>query len=263
MPKLTTEDDDGILTLTLDRPEVMNCVDGEVAEALEQAWHRLDTDDELRVAILTGRGDHFCTGADLKAIDTLGPGPEASPEEIQAFVEDGPGYLGGTRFTHLDKPIIAAVEGYALAGGLELACLADLRIAGEGAKFGVTCRRWNVPLVDGGTQRLPRIVGLGHAMDLILSGRVIDAHEAYRMGLVNEVVPEGGALTRARALARTLCEHPQGAMRSDKRSVIKGLGRSLPVGLTIEARNGRQVIESPAFAEQVARFQQRRREDEA
>lgn len=260
MPKLRTDVEDHVLTITIDRPEIMNCIDGQTAQALEMAWERFDQDDDLRVAILTGAGDEaFCSGADLTAIETLGPGPEASPEEIQAFVEDGTGYLGGTRFTHLDKPIIAAVNGYALAGGLELACFCDLRIAAENAELGVTCRRWNVPLVDGGTQRLPRIVGLGHAMDLILTGRVIDAHEAAEMGLVNEVVPEGGALTRAKKLARLLADHPQGAMRADKASVVKGLGRSLPVGLQIEARNGRQVIGSEAFREGVASFQARDR----
>ncbi len=258
MPKIRTDVEDHVLTITIDRPEVMNCIDGETADQLEAAWQRFDQDDDLRVAILTGAGDEaFCSGADLKNIETLGPAPAASPEEVQAFVESGNGYLGGTRFTHLDKPIIAAVNGYALAGGLELACFCDLRIAAEGAEFGVTCRRWNVPLVDGGTQRLPRIVGLGDAMDLILTGRVIDAHEAHDMGLVNEVVPEGGALTRARKIARLLADHPQGAMRSDKASVIKGLGKSLPVGLQIEARNGRRVIESEAFRQGVQGFSQR------
>lgn len=258
MPKIRADVEEHVLTITIDRPEVMNCIDGETADQLEAAWQRFDQDDDLRVAILTGAGDEaFCSGADLENIETLGPDPQASPEEVQAFVESGDGYLGGTRFTHLDKPIIAAVNGYALAGGLELACFCDLRIAAEGAELGVTCRRWNVPLVDGGTQRLPRIVGLGDAMDLILTGRVIDAHEAHDMGLVNEVVPEGAALTRARKLARLLADHPQGAMRSDKASVIKGLGRSLPAGLQIEARNGRRVIESEAFRQGVQGFSQR------
>lgn len=255
MSTVRTREHAGVLVVIIDRPEVMNCIDGETAQALEAAWERLDADDDLRVAVLTGAGDEaFCSGADLDALETLGPGPDPTPEQIQAFVEGGSGYLGGTRFTHLDKPILAAVNGYALAGGLELACFCDLRIAAENARFGVTCRRWNVPLVDGGTQRMPRIVGLGDAMDLILTGRVVNAREADEMGLVNEVVPEGQALDRALELAEQLAEHPQEAMRADKASVIKGLGRSLPVGLQIEARNGRRVIDREGFEEDARRF---------
>lgn len=190
--KLRTEVRDRIFILTIDRPEVRNAIDGETAGLLRDAWIRFRDDDALWVAILTGSGDlAFSSGADLGAVETLGPGPDASPAEIRRFVEHGDGYLGYTRGIDIDKPILAAVNGDALAGGLELACFADMRIVAEHARLGVACRRWNVPLVDGGTQRLPRIVGMGHAMDLMLTGRFIDAREAWRMGLANEVVVKG------------------------------------------------------------------------
>ena len=188
-PKVLTEAVDRTWIITINRASKMNCVDGETAAALEQAWLRFRDDDELYVAILTGAGDEsFCSGADLKAAQTLGPSAGASVAEHRRFVTHGSGYMGYTRGTDIYKPIICAVNGYAFAGGLELACLGDLRIASENAEFWVACRRWNVPLVDGGTQRLPRIVGMGHAMDLILRARRIDAAEAHRIGLANGVL---------------------------------------------------------------------------
>jgi enoyl-CoA hydratase len=195
----------------------------------------------------------------LGAVETLGPGPEASPAERRRFVEHGDGYLGYTRGIDIDKPILAAVNGDALAGGLELACLADLRIVAEHARFGVACRRWNVPLVDGGTQRLPRIVGMGHAMDLILSGRFIDAAEAWRMGLANEVVATGQALPRALELAALLCTLPQGAMRTDKAAAQAGWGRPLAEGLRIEAELGQYALGGTDIAEGARAFKEKRR----
>src|SRR5262249_26045194 len=159
------------------------CVDGETASLLSHAWKRFRDDEALWVAILTGAGeDAFCAGADLADVGNLGPGPDASPSALRRFIAHGEGYLGYTRQTDIYKPILCAINGYALAGGLELACLGDMRIVEEHAEFGVACRRFNVPLVDGGTQRLPRIVGMGRAMELILTGRFIGADEALRIG---------------------------------------------------------------------------------
>jgi enoyl-CoA hydratase len=239
MAKVTTEARNHVLHITLNRPEKRNCVDGETAKLLHEAWLRFRDDDDLYVAILGGAGDEsFCAGADLGALDTLGPPRDASPAELRRFVTSGHGYMGYTRQTDIFKPIIGAINGHALAGGLELMCLADIRIVCDHAQMGVACRRWNVPLVDGGTQRLPRIVGLGRAMELILTGRFIGAEEALRIGLANEVVPKGQAQTRATALADMLCALPQGAMRTDKQAAMMGWGKPLEEGLRIEAELG-------------------------
>jgi enoyl-CoA hydratase len=239
MPKVTAEARGRVFHITINRPERRNCVDGETASLLHDAWIRFRDDDDLFVAILSGSGDEsFCAGADLSALDTLGPKPGASPAEQRRFVTSGPGYMGYTRQTDIFKPIVGAINGHALAGGLELMCLADIRIVCEHAQMGVACRRWNVPLLDGGTQRLPRIVGMGRAMELILTGRFIGADEALRIGLANEVVPKGEALARAAAIADALCALPQGAMRTDKQAAIMGAGKSLDEGLRIEAELG-------------------------
>jgi enoyl-CoA hydratase len=257
--KLETWVEDQIFVLRLNRPEVRNAVDGEVAAAFGAAWERFRDDDDLWVAVLTGAGDQaFCAGADLGAVDTLGPGPDARPGEVRRFVSHGGGYLGNTRMTDIYKPIIAAVNGDALAGGLELACLADIRVASLHARFGVACRRFNVPLCDGGTQRLPRIVGMGRAMELILTGRFIDAEEALRIGLCNELVEKGEALPRAMALARSLCALPQGAMRTDKQAAVEGWGRPLAEGLRIEAELAQYAIRGRDLAEGAAAFKERR-----
>jgi enoyl-CoA hydratase len=259
MSKVLTERDGHVVTITINRPEVRNCVDGETAALLETAWKDFRDDDDLWVAVLTGAGDvSFCAGADLKRLDTLGPGPGAARSTWRRFVTHGTGFLGYTRQTDIYKPIVAAVNGFAFAGGLELACLADIRIAAENAEFGVTCRRWNVPLVDGGTQRLPRIVGMGFAMDLILTGRVIGAAEASRIGLANEVVPRGAALTRARELAASICLLPQGAMRTDKQAALMGWGRPLEEGLRIEAEVGADAISGHDIVEGASAFVQKR-----
>jgi enoyl-CoA hydratase len=169
--------------------------------------------------------------------------------------------MGYTRQVDIYKPILAAVNGFALAGGLELSCLADIRIAEEHAEFGVACRRWNVPLLDGGTQRLPRIVGMGWAMDMIVTGKFVfvDANEAYRIGLANEVVPKGKSLERAKELAVALCELPQGAMRTDKQAALMGYGRPLEEGLRIEAEVGQTVLDSLDIIEGAASFVNKRK----
>lgn len=257
--KLLTEVHDRTFVITINRPEKRNCVDGETAKLLHEAWLRFRDDDALWVAILTGAGsDAFSSGADLSAIATLGPPRDASAAMQRQFVTHGTGYLGYTRQVDIYKPILCAVNGYALAGGLELACLGDMRIVEEHAELGVACRRWNVPLVDGGTQRLPRIVGMGHAMDLILTGRSIGAAEAHRIGLANHVVPKGDSLTRCLELAEALVKLPQGAMRSDKQATMMGQGRTLEEGLRIEAELGQWALRSVDIGEGSRAFVEKR-----
>ena len=213
--------------VTIDRPERRNAVDGATAELLAEAHDRFEADDDARVMVLAGAGDEaFCAGADLKAIDTLGPRLD-SP--------DGP--LGFTRRTP-SKPAIAAISGWCLAGGLELALWCDLRIASENARLGFTERRFGVPLIDGGTQRLPRIVGLGRALDIILTGRILEAEEALGIGLLTEVVPAGRHLERALAIAEALAAFPQETMLADRRAAIEGLGLPLADGLALESQAG-------------------------
>jgi enoyl-CoA hydratase len=218
--------------LTIDRPERRNAVDGPTAALLQDGFERFEADDDARVLVLTGAGGiAFCAGADLKALDTFAPRLD-SP--------DGP--MGFTRRTP-SKPAIAAIEGWCLAGGLELALWCDLRIASEGSTLGYPERRWGVPLIDGGTQRLPRIVGMGRAMDLILTGRMVPVDEAHAIGLVNEVTPKGGALDRALQIAEALASFPQETMLADRRAAIEGFGMPLADGLALEAQAGREVFE--------------------
>ena len=221
-----------VTIIEINRPEARNAINGETARLLREAWLAFDADNEARVGVLTGGNDVFCAGADLKAIDSL-------LDEVQG--EFGP--LGFTRM-FVSKPTIAAIAGYAVAGGLEIACWCDLRIADETAVFGCFERRFGVPLVDGGTQRLPRIVGVGRALDLILTGRAVVAKEAHQMGLVNEVVPAGRHLSRAVEVARRLAAFPQAAMNNDRRAVYEGLGAGIEAGLEIEARLGAETIAS-------------------
>jgi enoyl-CoA hydratase len=218
--------------LTIDRPERRNAVDGPTAELLTDGFRRFEADVDARALILTGAGGvSFCAGADLKAIETFAP---------RLDLADGP--LGFTRLSP-SKPAIAAIEGWCLAGGLELALWCDLRIASEGSTLGFPERRWGVPLIDGGTQRMPRIIGLGRALDLILTGRMVPVDEAHAMGLVNEVVPRGTALDRALALAEALASFPQETMLADRRAAIEGIGMPFHEGLQLEARAGREVFE--------------------
>jgi enoyl-CoA hydratase len=227
--------------LTIDRPERRNAVDAETAEELLVGFRSFEQDDEARVLVLTGAGpDAFCAGADLKAIAEVGEGDLA--ERIESVSERPEGPMGITRLA-ASKPTIAAISGWCLAGGLELALWCDLRIATETARLGCPERRWGVPLIDGGTQRLPRIVGQGRALELILTGRIIEASEALDWGLVNEVVGPGGHLDRALELAEGLAGFPQETMLSDRRAALEGLGLSLERALALEAELGRASIE--------------------
>jgi enoyl-CoA hydratase/carnithine racemase len=217
--------------VTIDRQHRRNAIDGPTAAALSDGFVRFEEDADARVLVLTGEGGvSFCAGADLKAIDTFGPRLTAA---------EGP--LGFTRELP-SKPTIAAISGFALAGGLELALWCDLRIATEGSMLGFPERRWGVPLIDGGTQRLPRIVGLGRALDLILTGRMVGADEALAMGLLTEVVSPGGHLERALALADGLARFPQPTMLADRRAAIEGQGMTLAEGLALEAQVGGEVL---------------------
>ncbi len=225
-----------VAVITIDRPQRRNAIDLATAEALLAAWRRFDTDDDAAVGVLTGAGGTFSAGADLKAFD---------------LVDRPEGFLGFTRTT-VAKPTIAAIEGSCVAGGLEMALWCDLRIAGRGATFGCFERRWGVPLVDGGTQRLPRIVGLGRALDMILTGRPVDADEAHTIGLVTRVVDAGDALEEAIALGERLAGFPQATVRSDRRAVLEGIGRQLDEGLAVERRLGLEVLD--VAAEGAARF---------
>src|SRR3990170_8755174 len=244
-PKVLAERRERALLVTINRPELRNCVDGETAQLLFEAVSSFEADDDLDVLVLTGAGDiAFCSGADLKNIGSLTTRAGAR--------ESGP--MGCSRITDIDKPVIAAVNGYCTAGGLELACWCDFRIASRNAQFGVLNRRWGVPLLDGGTQRLPRIVGLGNALYLIETGVLIDADRALRMGLVQEVVPEGQALARALTVATALSSYPQTAMRNDRRAVFAGLSVSLEEGLGLEEQAHRDTVSDPQMAEWLRRY---------
>jgi enoyl-CoA hydratase len=213
-----------VTTVILDRPHARNAVDGPTAMALYEAFEEFDRDDSAAVAVLWGDHGTFCAGADLKAIGTADSNPTHRV---------GPGPMGPTRMI-LSKPVIAAVSGYAVAGGLELALWCDLRVVEEDAVFGVFCRRWGVPLIDGGTVRLPRLVGHSRAMDMILTGRAVDAHEALAMGLANRVVPNGQSRSAAEELAAELACSPQGCMRSDRLSALHQWGHSQAEALDFE-----------------------------
>jgi len=231
-----------IRVVRIGRPEKRNAINSETAERLLAEFLAFEAADDEKVAILTGDEQAFCAGADLRDLPRLRP--------------TGP--LGPTRL-QLSKPVIAAVEGWCVAGGLELALWCDLRVAGASARLGCLERRWGVPLIDGGTQRLPRIVGLGRALELILTGREVDADEALAIGLVNRVVPDGTALDAAVELAERIAAFPWACVVSDRRAVYEGLGQPLDAGLAIEDRLGQEVIFAADFAEGVARFTDRPR----
>ena len=233
-----SERDGPVTTVVLDRPEARNAVDREHAEALADAFRAFDADEDALVAVLWGAGGTFCAGADLKRLDN-----RTEP--------DGDGPMGPTRLA-LSKPVIAAVAGHAVAGGLELALWCDLRVVEEDAVLGVFCRRWGVPLIDGGTVRLPRLVGLSHALDLILTGRAVGAEEALRIGLANRVVPAGAGRAAAEALARELAAFPQACLRADRRSAVDGLGLPLEEAFRRELAGGVEVL--PEAAEGARRF---------
>ena len=233
-----------VATIVIDRPEARNAVDGPASRALAEAFREFERDDSLRVAVLWGAGGVFCAGADLKVRGT---------ERGLRLAPDGDGPMGPTRMA-FTKPTIAAVEGYAVAGGLELALMCDLRVAGETAVFGVFCRRWGVPLIDGGTVRLPRLIGLSRALDMILTGRPVDAREALDFGLANRVVPAGRAREEAEALARTIAAFPPSCVRSDRRSAWEGLGLPLPAALANEFALGKATADTGESQEGARRF---------
>jgi enoyl-CoA hydratase len=231
------DEDGAVAVVTIDRPEVANAIDRPTAEALADAFRRFEESAAAAVAVLTGANETFCAGADLKAMQEPGA-PRASRVE-----PDGDGPVGPTRML-LRKPVIAAVEGHAVAGGLELAAWCDLRVAAEDAIFGVYCRRWGIPLMDGGTIRLARLIGHGHALDMILTGRGVGGEEALRMGLANRVVPRGQTLTAATELAAEIATKPQAAMRSDRLSSYEQWSLPIEEALANEYRHGMATLET-------------------
>jgi enoyl-CoA hydratase len=239
---MNTPVSDSVRVIRIDQPQVRNAINSETAQRLHDEFVAFDYDETARVAVLTGDTEAFCAGANLR--------------DLPRLRDSGP--LGPTRLA-LSKPVIAAVEGWCVAGGVELAAWCDLRVAGRGARFGCLERRWGVPLVDGGTYRLPRIVGLGRALDLILTGREIDAEEAERIGLVDRLVPAGTALAAAIELAEAIGSFPWRCVVNDRRAVYDGLGLGVGDALANEDRLGREVIFAEDFATGVARFDERAR----
>jgi enoyl-CoA hydratase len=238
-----------VTVITINRPERMNAIGPQTHRELVDAWDRFRTDDNALVGVLTGAGNQaFCAGGDLKA---------ALAGELAIDASPAHGVLGPSRWTDVYKPTVAAINGVAYAGGLEWACWTDLAIADEHATFGVTCRRWNIGLADGGTQRLTRILGYRRAIDLIITGRVIDAYEAERIGLVNQVVPKGTCVERALELASTIAALPQPALRSDLEAARTGQGRPLEEGLRIEAQCFNRSIFAPETVEGLRQFNER------
>jgi enoyl-CoA hydratase len=243
------EKNGNICTVVLNRPEVRNAVDRPTADLLVEAFAAFDQDESLAVAVLWGAGGHFCAGADLKAVTSL------SEQRVHRLEEDlsQPGPMGPSRML-LSKPVIAAVSGYAVAGGLELACWCDMRVVEETATFGVFCRRFGVPLIDGGTQRLPRLIGMSRALDMILTGRPVGAEEALGMGLANRVVPQGKAREEAERLAAQLAAFPQMCLRHDRQAAYRGFDLPFAEAMAVEFRLGLEVIRSGETLSGAARF---------
>ncbi len=236
-----------LLRVTINRPAARNAVNRPTAEALADAFREFEADDALKVAILCGAGEHFCAGADLKSVAS------GDATKVNRIAPDGDGPMGPTRM-QLTKPVIAAVSGYCVAGGLELALWCDLRVADETAVFGVFCRRFGVPLIDGGTVRLPRLIGMSRAMDLILTGRAVDAIEAERIGLANRRVPAGQALAAAEALALQIAAFPQACMRGDRRSACEQWGMDEAAAISNELRHGMNTLQSGETVAGASRF---------
>jgi enoyl-CoA hydratase len=243
-PPVRVEQRGPVTTVILARPHARNAVNRRTARALAAAFRHFDADADAAVAVLWGEGGTFCAGADLKALGT------ADANEVR---DEGDGPMGPTRM-RLSKPVIAAVSGYAVAGGLELALWCDLRVVEADAVLGVFCRRWGVPLIDGGTVRLPRLIGTSRALDLILTGRPVSAEEAERMGLANRVVPTGTARAAAEELAAALAEFPQTCLRQDRLSVLDQEGQSEDTALQAELAHGRTSLASPEIGAGVDRF---------
>jgi enoyl-CoA hydratase len=244
---ITSERQGPVAIVTIDRPEVANAIDAPTATALADAFRAFDADESLAVAVLTGANGTFCAGADLKAARS------GDPARASRVVEDGDGPVGPTRLL-LRKPVIAAVEGHAVAGGLELAAWCDLRVATTDAVFGVFCRRWGIPLMDGGTIRLARLIGHSHALDLILTGRGVHGEEALRIGLANRIVPAGQALAGALELAREIASRPQAALRSDRASSYEQWSMALPDALRNEYHHGIAALSSGEAIEGLGRY---------
>jgi enoyl-CoA hydratase len=234
---LRYESEGHVTVLTYDRPEQRNAVSRQMNRELHHAWQRFRDDPEAFVLVITGEGDAFCAGWDLEDAAELGEGDTPDWDEFRTSIFNSPGECGYTRRVDVFKPVIAAVNGWAVAAGLENALLADIRIAAENATFGALERRWNIVGGDGMTVRLPLVVGYGRAMEMIITGRPVDATEALRIGLANEVVPEGKSLERALELAHQIAELPQGAIRSDKETMVRNVGRTYEEQLLREAEN--------------------------
>ncbi len=241
MDEVNVSTDGPVTTVLLHRPHCRNAVDGPTAARLRRAFEAFEADPGQHVAVLAGGGGHFCAGADLVAL--------GDPARANVLAPDGsgPGPMGPTRIA-FGKPVIAAVEGYAVAGGLELALMCDLRVAAKSAVFGVFCRRWGVPLIDGGTVRLPRVVGMGRALDMILTGRAVGADEALAFGLANRVVDDGTALAEAQALARQVAAFPQGCLRADRASAFAQWDLPLAEALQREGAGGHAVALAEGLA---------------
>lgn len=251
MNSVEVEQQGPVTVVTINRPERRNAVDRQCADELLDAFGRFDEDADALVAVLTGSAGTFCAGADLKAVSTGGGNAVTTPPTDRFATSPGP--MGPTRLL-LDKPVIAAIEGHAVAGGLELALWCDLRVAAADAALGVFCRRWGVPLVDGGTVRLPRLIGQSNASDLILTGREVRGEEALRMGLVNRLCESGRALDTAVELAEQLAAFPQRCLRSDRRSMYEQWSMNLPEAMANEARLGWDTIASGETLEGATRF---------
>ena len=245
-----------VFVVTIDRPKVRNAVDSATARQLATAFLAFDADDDLAVAVLEGAEGTFCAGADLKAVSEQRF--DAFPRLEGEVPDDASNGPMGPSYLRLSKPVIAAVAGHAVAGGLELAIWCDLRVVEADAVFGVFCRRWGVPLVDGGTVRLPRLIGQSHAMDMILTGRPVGAEEALRMGLANRVVPSGEARSAAIELARDIARYPATCMRNDRRSVMDQWGLSFDAAMARENALGRQTFRSGETRTGATRFKEGR-----
>lgn len=246
---ILTEIDGPVYVVTINRPERRNAVDRDCADALVKAFEAFDADKDLSVAILTGNGGEFCAGADLKAI-AEGKGNRID-DARENFDRHGP--MGPSRMV-LSKPVIAAIEGNAVAGGLELALWCDMRVAAQNATFGVYCRRFGVPLIDGGTVRLPRLIGEARALDMILTGRGVGAEEAFQWGLANRLAKPGEALTAAKALAKEIAAHPQTCMRNDRASAISQWSLSERAALEAEFKLGLKTLQSGETVAGAERF---------
>ncbi len=242
-----------IFQITINRPEVYNCINGEAASQLLEAWKKFRDDTSLTVAVLHGAGEQsFCSGADLKSLNEL-VNINADVKEVSDFIQHGTGPMGGTRIIQI-KPVITVSQGYTYAGGLELFCHGHIRLAEERATFSVSCRRWGVPLADGGTVYLPRLIGMGNALPLIITGQKISAERAFKIGLVWELIENGKGLERALQYARQICAQPRDALMADLSSAINGYHLSMDDALRLEAEKIYDVVRSESIQKGVARF---------